>query len=281
MNAPTGNLEMSSMSSTREAVIIAAGWGSRLRDVSECKPLTRIDGFSLLEIGVTQLALAGIRRVVVVTGYRASEMEAALPGISKRTGVDLCSVRIEDWTRPNGLSVIAGGRACAGNYLLVMADHILSGRILIELIRSGGRERGVTLAIDKQMDSPLIDPDDATYVRVDRLGRILSIGKHLPEPHAVDCGAFLATPELADAIEDAIRNGAAGSLSDGMQVLANRGRAFVMDIGNAWWIDVDDPKALSMAQRGFRQNMPHFALKEGGNSIPAGQPMRSRAGLRP
>ncbi len=281
MNAPAGKLEVPSMSATNEAVIIAAGWGSRLRTVSECKPLTPIGGVSLLEIGVTQLALAGIRRVVVVTGYRAEDVEVALPGISLRTGVEVCTVRIDDWTRPNGYSVIAGGQACKGDYLLVMADHILSTRILTGLTRCGDPARGVTLAIDRRLNSPLVDPDDATYVRIERPDRIVSIGKHLPDPHAVDCGAFLATPELAHAIEDAIVAGAAGSLSDGMQVLANRGRAAVMDIGDAWWIDVDDPKALAMAQQGFRRNMPHLAVPGNSRGMTTGQVLVAQVMPRP
>jgi choline kinase len=112
----------------------------------------------------------------------------------------------------------------------------------------GGADRGVTLAIDRRVTSPLIDPDDATWVATDARGRIRAIGKTIAEYDAVDCGAFLATPELAAAIAEAVAAGKSGSLSDGMQRLADQGRAATLDIGEAWWLDVDDPRAHALAE---------------------------------
>ena len=58
----------------------------------------------------------------------------------------------------------------------------------------------VLIAIDRRLDNPLIDPDDATWVKLDEAGFIRAIGKTIAAYDAVDCGAFLATPELAAAI---------------------------------------------------------------------------------
>ena len=54
-----------------DALIIAAGFGSRLRDISDSKPMTPIAGIPLLELGVRQAKAAGVERVVVVTGHEA------------------------------------------------------------------------------------------------------------------------------------------------------------------------------------------------------------------
>jgi 1L-myo-inositol 1-phosphate cytidylyltransferase len=231
-----------------DALIIAAGFGSRLAGLSPSKPLTPIAGIPLIELGVHQAKAAGARRVVVVTGHEAERLEAFLPGLSERAGIAIAPERISDWSRPNGFSVMAGAARIDGDYLLMMADHIFSAEILRGLSRSGGPERGVTLGIDYRVDSPLVDPDDATWVKHDAAGRIVAIGKTIPDYDAVDCGAFLATPELALAIEEAIEDGKSGSLSDGMQRLADAGRAWTMDIGDAWWIDVDDPRAHALAE---------------------------------
>jgi choline kinase len=156
------------------------------------------------------------------------------------------------WSTPNGHSVMAGAARIAkmggGDYLLLMADHIFEGPILARLAREGTTSRGVTLAIDRRTDSPSIDPADATWVRTDADGRIEAIGKTIAPYDAVDCGAFLATPELARAIGAAIAEGKPGSLSDGMQRLADAGRAATMDIGEAWWLDVDDPRTHQLAE---------------------------------
>lgn len=231
-----------------DALIIAAGFGSRLSELSPSKPLTPIAGIPLLELGVRQAKAAGARRVVVVTGHEAERIEAFLPGLAERAGIAVVPERLSDWSTPNGYSVMAGAARIDGDYLLMMADHIFSAGILQALARSGSPERGVTLGIDYRTDSPLVDPDDATWVKHDADGRIMAIGKTIPEYDAVDCGAFLATPELAKAIAAAIADGKSGSLSDGMQRLADAGRAWTLDIGDAWWIDVDDPRAHALAE---------------------------------
>ena len=236
-----------------DALIIAAGYGSRLATLSPSKPLTPVAGIPLIELGVRQARAAGVGRVVVVTGHEAERLEAFLPGLATRAGVEIVAERIADWSRPNGWSVMAGAARIDGDYLLMMADHVFCAGVLSRLAPQGAPDRGVTLAIDRHVTNPLVDPDDATWVRIDDDGRIRAIGKAITEYDAVDCGAFLATPELAEAIGAAIAAGKAGSLSDGMQHLADRGRAATFDIGSdpqaCWWMDVDDPRALDLAEQ--------------------------------
>jgi choline kinase len=241
-----------------DALIIAAGYGSRLRDLSDSKPLTPVAGRSLIELGVRQAARAGAAKVVVATGHEAERVEAFLAQLSAESGIVIEPARVADWSIPNGHSVLAGAARIAGDYLLMMADHIFEADILQRLAQQGAADRGVTLAIDRRMDSPLIDPDDATFVQTTPDGRIRAIGKTIPAYDAVDCGAFLATPELAEAIRAAIHDGAAGSLSEGMQRLADQGRAATMDVGQAWWLDVDEPHFHAMAEAEAPRHLPEI-----------------------
>jgi 1L-myo-inositol 1-phosphate cytidylyltransferase len=245
-----------------DALIIAAGYGSRLREVSESKPLTPVAGKPLIELGILQARAAGASRVVVVTGHEAERLEEGLAEIAARTGVAVDPVRLADWSKPNGWSVMAGAEAISGDFLLMMADHIFAAPILAKLAQQGSPTRGVTLAIDRRVTHPMIDPDDATWVQTDDRGFIQSIGKTIAPYTAVDCGAFLVTPELPEAIAAAIAAGKAGSLSDGMQALADQRRAATMDIGMdtraAWWLDVDDPRAHSIAEAEAPKFLPEI-----------------------
>lgn len=243
-----------------DAVIIAAGYGSRLRELSESKPLTEIAGKVLIALGVRQAHAAGAQRVIVVTGHQADRLEAYLAALARESGIAIVPVRVDDWSKPNGYSVMAGAVEAGGDFLLMMADHIFSAGILAALANQGGPDRGVTLAIDRRITSPLIDPDDATWVQTTENGDITAIGKTIAAYDAVDCGAFLATQELATAIASAIAAGKSGSLSDGMQLLADMGRAATMDVGDAWWLDVDDPRAHSLAEAEAPQMLPEIYL---------------------
>ena len=239
-----------------DALIIAAGYGSRLASMSPSKPLTPVCDVPIIELSIRQAVLAGVTRVVVVTGHEAERLELFLADLSLRLGIAIVPVRLTDWSTPNGHSVIAGATRCDGNYLLMMADHLFDVEILSRLMTEAPDDCGLTLAIDRRTDSPLIDSADATWVKTDENGLIRAIGKTISPYDAVDCGAFLATPELAPAIRAAIASGKAGSLSEGVQVLAEYNRAATLDIDDAWWIDIDDPHYHALAEE---TAMWHFA----------------------
>ncbi|MCP5103911.1 MAG: nucleotidyltransferase, partial [bacterium] len=55
-------------------------------------------------------------------------------------------------------------------------------------------------------------------------------------------------PALFGALEESIDRGDA-SLSGGMKVLAAAGKAKVMDIGDKFWLDVDNEEMLKRAEK--------------------------------
>jgi 1L-myo-inositol 1-phosphate cytidylyltransferase len=230
-----------------DALIIAAGHGSRLREISPSKPLTPIAGVPLIEHVIRTAAAGGASRFTVVTGHEAARLEAFLADLAARAGLAIGWVRTPDWDRPNGLSVLSGAARIAGDYLLLMSDHLFEPAIARRLIDATG-DAAVTLAVDRDLANPLLDMDDATKVETDEGGAIVRIGKLLDRFDAIDTGLFRATPALAGAIEEALAAGGSGSLSDGMQRLADQGRTATLDVAGARWLDVDDPVALAKAE---------------------------------
>lgn len=235
-----------------KCLVIAAGHGSRLRSLSPSKPLAMVDGMPLIEHVVRRASAGGATGFTVVTGHRADEVESCLAALSDRIGVGIETVRTADWDRPNGFSVLSGAGRIDGDFLLLMADHLFAPEIVARLIAERDPSAGLTLAVDRRLANPLVDLDDATRVVVAADGAIASIGKGLDRFNAIDTGLFLATPALAEAIERSIAEGGSGSLSEGVQALADEGQAFVFDIGSSWWIDVDDPNSLRLAEQELR-----------------------------
>ena len=228
-------------------LILAAGHGSRLRGVSESKPLTPVAGRPLIAHVIEAARGAGAAAFTVVTGHQAGRVEAFLAALEMPVGC----VRLDDWDKPNGHSVLAGAARIDGDYLLLMSDHLFDPEIARRAV-AAGRESGaaLTLAVDRDWRRESLDLDDATKVGLDG-DRIVAIGKALPSFDAVDTGIFYATPALAEAIGAAVDAGKAGSLSDGVQRLADAGQARVADATGLFWLDVDDPVALAKADAHF------------------------------
>ena len=77
MSSPPPTIRSSSVA----AVILAAGYSSRMGDFKALLPFGR---GTVLECVVTTLRAAGVERIVVVSGYRAEETEAE----ACRLGID-------------------------------------------------------------------------------------------------------------------------------------------------------------------------------------------------
>ena len=220
-----------------DCLIIAAGHGSRLRAVSPSKPLTPVAGMPLIERVIRSAAEGGATRFVVVTGHEAALVEAFLETLP----FEIAPVRVADWDLPNGHSVLAGAACIPGDYLLTMSDHLFDPAIVRALIAAP--PAALILAVDRDLAGPLLDMDDATKVETNETGAIVRIGKALDRFDAIDTGLFRATPALAGAIGDG-----GGSLSEGVQRLADQGRAMTCDVTGLAWLDVDDPAALAKAE---------------------------------
>jgi 1L-myo-inositol 1-phosphate cytidylyltransferase len=232
-----------------QCVILAAGQGTRLRSIAASKPLANVAGAPLIAHIVRLAKAGGATSFLVVTGYEADGIEAALPALSNSLGATIEAVHNAHWAKPNGHSLLAAAGRLRDEFLLLMSDHLFDPTIVAGLLAAPKRGAALTLAVDADVSDPLLDLDDATKVDAGADRRIRRIGKTIQRYNAIDTGIFHATPALVAALHEAVADGSAGSLSEGVQRLADDGRAFVHDIGDAWWLDVDDEPAFRRAER--------------------------------
>jgi len=232
-----------------KGLIVAAGQGTRLRDIAPSKPLAPVRGAPLIEHVIQSAHAAGISSFVVVTGYEGERVEAFLRGLSARRGFAIAAVRNPEWRGPNGLSVAAAEPHLDEQFVLMMADHLFDETFVADLIATRGDRQGVVLAIDRRLDNPLVDLEDVTRVQTADDGAILRIGKLIEPYNAFDTGVFLASKALIGSIGEDIAAGGAGGISGGMTILAAKGHATTFDIGDRFWLDVDDAVAHGHAER--------------------------------
>ena len=231
-----------------KCVIVAAGQGLRLREIAPLKPLAPLWGKPIIAHVIDCALEGGATEFVVVTGYEGAHLEKFLYSLAAARGLRLNCIRNPNWKASNGLSVAAAGPVLHGKFLLLMSDHLFDPQIVRELLRAGEQQDGVVLAVDRRLDSPFVDLEDVTRVEVAEDGRIRRIGKLIDSYNAFDTGVFLASPQLIEAIEASVAAGGIGSISEGMQRLADQGQAHAYDIGERFWIDIDDPAAFGLAE---------------------------------
>ena len=247
---------MIGMSSPRKCLILAAGRGSRLASWGATKPRLRLLGVPLIERVILTAQRAGLSEFSVVTGYHGRGLRKFLDELAVRRDLCLDTVVNEEWkTAGNGLSVLKAKGALAEPFVLLMAVHVVDERLLVAL-QSEPLEKGtVRLAVDRNLRNPLVDLDDVTKVQTQD-GVLRRIGKGIERYDAFDTGCFLCSPALFPALERAAVERGDTTLSGGIQILAEQGRVRTLDIGDAFWIDVDDSRAVKRAEKLFLDRLP-------------------------
>ena len=168
-----------------EAIVLAGGLGTRLRGVVDGvpKPLAPVAGQPFLAWLLTGLAAQGLRHIVLATGYRGEQIEAAI-------GKTWQGIRL-DYSHEEEPLGTGGAIALAMGHVAGDACFVMNGDTWLELdyarfdaaVRGGDARLGVALATV---------PDVARYgaVRVED-GRIAGfVEKGQAGPGLVNAGVY-------------------------------------------------------------------------------------------
>jgi choline kinase len=227
-----------------EAIVLMAGSGSRLRGATETmpKPLVSVLGRPLVSYTIEALVRAGIRQINFIIGFERDRLRAAVENLAP-TGVQIHFIENPEWQKQNGISLLAAADHVTNSFLLTMSDHLFDDAI-VDLAIEETDPKYLSVAIDKKIDS-IFDLDDAMKVQT-RGDRIVAIGKDLRDYDAIDTGLLVCPPEIFEYLERAKKNDDC-SLADGVRLMAEEDKARAIDIGSAWWQDVDTPEMLAHA----------------------------------
>ena len=223
-----------------------AGTGSRLHEArgSGPKALLPIGGRPLISYAIDSFAEAGVECLHVVVGANGDALASQLrPLVEPR--MKLNPIVNSDWQKQNGVSVLKAAGVVASPFYLAMADHLFEPAIL-EMLRAQSDPERLNLAVDRKIES-IFDLDDAMKVATSN-DEVVAISKSLPDYDAIDTGLFLCPNSLFDYLRRALRDDDC-SLADGVRLMAADRRVKAIDIGDAWWQDVDTPEMLERAER--------------------------------
>lgn len=228
-----------------DAVILMAGTGSRLRGSAEtiAKPLIPIAGRPLIFYAIDSFDKTGVTTIHAVVGPNGDELAAAVAPLLP-SHMKFQPIPNPNWQKQNGVSLLTAAGKVEAPFFLAMGDHLFQRSILDHLLAQADDTR-LNLAIDRKVAS-IFDLDDAMKVRTDG-NRIVAIGKKLENYNAIDTGIFICPEAIFEYLRRVLKEGDC-SLADGVRLMAEEGKALAVDIGDAWWQDVDTPEMLARAE---------------------------------
>ena len=233
-----------------KAIILSAGQGSRLGQLTDDKPKCLIEfaGRSLLDRQLDTLAANGIDDVVVVTGFRDDQIEAML---ERRSG----GPRVRTLFNPfykvadNLGSLFIARDELAGDCLVWNGDTLVSDALMARVVGNARRD-GICVTIDRK---DRYDDDDMKVV-ADPDGRLRAIGKRIAEGVNAESIGLLAfrgegAARFRAAIDKAMRT-TEGTTIWYLRVihhLAQNSEVWTLDISGEQWGEVDFPEDIASA----------------------------------
>lgn len=241
-----------------KAIVLSAGQGRRLLPLTADRPkcLLSVDGQTcVLRRQLELLAGCGIPRAVVVTGFGAEQVQRELdsqpiPGLAVETLFN------PFYASSDNLATCWLARtAMDEDFVLMNGDTLFESSVLEGLLGSGPAP--ITVTIDHKAH---YDEDDMK-VSLDARGRLLAIGKSLPEDAvgAESIGLLLfreSGPKLfVDALEQAVRQ--EGALRrwylSVVNELAQRTAIETFGIPGRWWQEIDAARDLERCRAAYAE----------------------------
>jgi 1L-myo-inositol 1-phosphate cytidylyltransferase len=249
MKAPLRSTSSSIRRPLTEAVILMAGLGARLRGSSDAflKPMVPVAGRPLVSYTISALADSGIKIINAVVGFESARLSSAVRRLIPPE-IKVRFIENPEWQKMNGISLLAVARTVTPPFLLTMSDHLFEPAIIDRLTTSADFSQ-LNLAVDRKVNA-IFDLDDAMKVQT-RGDRVVDIGKNLSSYDAIDTGLFVCPADIFKYLEKAKQAGDC-SLNDGVRLMAADNRVRALDIGDAWWQDVDTPDMLRHAEERMR-----------------------------
>jgi NDP-sugar pyrophosphorylase family protein len=232
---------------TRLACILAAGEGTRLGATARTpKSMLPLSGRPLVDMQLDRLAQVGIEETVVVI---RPEHETVISHLARRQDGPRVEV-IQCASRGGAESLLSAAGACGGSaFVLCTVDSLFTNADL-----AGFRE-----ACQRQADSVALlsitrrrsDLPNDVGVSLDRRGRVLDIGKHLPASEFVCEGPMWCSSAFFQVAEEDM-GGPSRSLTRLLRTLTvDYGRSLATH-EISWAMDIDTLEDLKIAEKWTR-----------------------------
>lgn len=161
-----------------KAILISAGKGERLYPLTKNTPKSLLEignGFTLLETQLHSLAENNIKDIVIVTGFKAEQIEAKIMEYKKDMNITTVFNPFFDISN-NLISIWMARFFMNSDFITINGDDIFSAEVIANLLKS---THDITMVIDEKQS---YDDDDMKVIHTG--GEILEVSKKIDSQKA-------------------------------------------------------------------------------------------------
>ncbi len=248
----------------KEAVILAAGLGTRLREQYPSTPkfAIPIGKIPLILFPFKVLQKAGVERFTIVVAKDFSHILRGILSHAAKPEVDVTIVENPSPEKGNGYSFLLTEGATTSQYFFVsMCDHLYPPALparLAEALKASPAE----LIVGADSIPIYINLAEATKIRANDEDHLLAIGKNLNYFNFVDAGVFIASQKLYQ-LSPTLQELPVIEFSTIVKAAADAGfKVLVCDVSGIPWTDVDTPTDILDLLGGRRREVLNSILSE-------------------
>ncbi|RXH35345.1 hemolysin activation protein [Bradyrhizobium nanningense] len=245
----------------KNALILAAGVGSRLRPLTDLTPksLVQVNGTPILHNALHNLDRVGVEQVTIVVGYGKEAIKDSCGGRFARVDVKYVESSVYDRTGSAYSLWLARDALLSGDCFLLEGDVFFEENVLRQLLISEAPDAAAVAPFDEVMQGSAVLLSDLGFISEFRLKQtaknLIADDRPLYKTmNLLRLSASTLRTELVPALDDMIKAGATRAYTEellsylvetqGLQLAAVR-------CDDLRWYEIDDAEDLRIAERIF------------------------------
>ncbi|WP_076866106.1 phosphocholine cytidylyltransferase family protein [Bradyrhizobium mercantei] len=254
------------------AIILAAGCGSRLRPLTDLrpKPLVEVNGTPILHNALRNLKTVGVETVTIVVGYRKDAIQYACGSRFAELEIKYVESTVFDRTGSAHSLWLARDALLSGDCFLLEGDVFFEKNALHYLLISQATDVAAVAPFDESMEGSAVVLSDAGFIRDFRMkqtaANLIGDGPRLFKTmNLFRFSASTLRATIVPALDNIIRSGATQAYTEellaylverhGLQLIAVR-------CDGLKWYEIDSVEDLRVAERIFAKVIASASPKE-------------------
>ena len=227
-----------------DALILAAGSGTRMKGIDKPKCLLEFNGVSLINYQINCFKKLGIKRIFVVTGYN-SEL------VRSHVSDKVFFLHNENFSNSNNISSVWTARnSMKDDFICVYGDLLFNQKILKTLFHD---DHDICMVVEKNVRH------ETMKVKLEK-GQIVQVNKKIPESEAD--GNFIGMakfsqkiiPTFFNEISNIMKSKPNSYYTSAIEELIKNGESVhFVSTDNLQWMDIDEPDEFDDAKVIFKQ----------------------------